>query len=100
MKLHHTTSRPFTRLHDNRSLVSRRHFLKLAAAAAALPAGATLGAAAAPRAKFLFKSQLFGIEHVVLVMMENRSFDHFLGWLPGADGRQMGLSYPDRAGVF
>ena len=34
-----------------------------------------------------------GIEHVVLVMMENRSFDHILGWLPRADGRQAGLSY-------
>ncbi len=34
-----------------------------------------------------------GIEHVVVVMMENRSFDHILGWLPGADGRQAGLSY-------
>jgi phospholipase C len=34
-----------------------------------------------------------GIEHVVVVMMENRSFDHLLGWLPGADGRQAGLSY-------
>jgi phospholipase C len=29
-----------------------------------------------------------GVEHVVVLMMENRSFDHFLGWLPGADGRQ------------
>jgi phospholipase C len=28
-----------------------------------------------------------GVEHVVVLMMENRSFDHFLGWLPGADGR-------------
>jgi phospholipase C len=28
-----------------------------------------------------------GIEHVVVLMMENRSLDHFLGWLPGADGR-------------
>ncbi len=28
-----------------------------------------------------------GIEHVVVMMMENRSFDHFLGWLPDADGR-------------
>jgi phospholipase C len=28
-----------------------------------------------------------GVEHVVILMMENRSFDHFLGWLPGADGR-------------
>ena len=26
-------------------------------------------------------------------MMENRSFDHFLGWLPGADGQQAGLVY-------
>lgn len=31
--------------------------------------------------------------------MENRSFDHLLGWLPGADGRQAGLSYVDRHGV-
>ena len=29
---------------------------------------------------------------VVILMMENRSFDHFLGWLPGADGKQAGLS--------
>ena len=40
-----------------------------------------------------------GIEHIVLVTMENRSFDHFLGWLPNADGRQEGLSYLDRTGV-
>jgi phospholipase C len=41
-----------------------------------------------------------GIEHIVLVMMENRSFDHFLGWLPGHDGRQAGLRYADAAGVL
>src|SRR6266571_1008369 len=40
-----------------------------------------------------------GIEHVVVMMMENRSFDHFLGWLPDADGKQAGLSYVDSAGV-
>jgi phospholipase C len=34
---------------------------------------------------------------VVVVMMENRSFDHLLGWLPGADGRQAGQSYPNRS---
>ena len=39
-----------------------------------------------------------GIEHVVWVMMENRSFDHFLGWLPGANGQQAGGTYPDRTG--
>ncbi|MCU1658948.1 MAG: phospholipase [Pseudonocardiales bacterium] len=37
-----------------------------------------------------------GIDHIVVVMMENRSFDHFLGWLPGADGRQAGLTFVDR----
>ena len=31
-------------------------------------------------------------------MMENRSFDHYLGWLPGADGRQDGLTYADAEG--
>src|SRR2546425_12280594 len=40
-----------------------------------------------------------GIEHVVVFMMENRSFDHLLGWLPSADGRQAGLTYLDTAGV-
>src|SRR5438552_1252511 len=31
--------------------------------------------------------------------MENRSFDPLLGWLPGADGRQAGLTYVDSNGV-
>jgi phospholipase C len=29
-------------------------------------------------------------------MMENRSFDHFLGRLPKANGRQAGLTYYDK----
>ena len=29
-----------------------------------------------------------GIDHIVQVMMENRSFDHMLGWVKGADGIQ------------
>jgi phospholipase C len=36
-----------------------------------------------------------GIDHIVVVMMENRSFDHLLGWHPTADAMQEGLSYPD-----
>src|SRR4029453_18715247 len=40
-----------------------------------------------------------GVDHIVIVTMENRSFDHFLGWLPGADGKQAGLTYTDAAGV-
>jgi phospholipase C len=26
------------------------------------------------------------IDHIVVVMMENRSFDHFMGWMPNANG--------------
>ena len=32
-----------------------------------------------------------GIEHVVVVTMENRSYDHILGWLAGANGQQAGV---------
>lgn len=41
-----------------------------------------------------------GINHIVLVMMENRSFDHLMGWLPGANGRQAGLEFADPSGVL
>ncbi len=64
--------------------------------------GAAAGVAAlsAPRAfAGLPHPARSGIDHIVVVMMENRSFDHFLGWLPGADGRQAGLSYTDMNGV-
>src|SRR4051812_35525508 len=50
--------------------------------------------------KELPKPQHSGVEHVIVVMMENRSFDHFLGWLPGANGRQAGLSYADTNGML
>jgi phospholipase C len=40
-----------------------------------------------------------GIDHIIVLMMENRSFDHFLGWMPGADGEQAGLGFTDRYGV-
>ena len=36
------------------------------------------------------------IDHVVVVMMENRSFDHYFGWLDGADGDQT-QTYVDAA---
>jgi phospholipase C len=39
------------------------------------------------------------IQHIVVVMMENRSFDHLLGWHPTADGIQAGLQYTDAAGT-
>lgn len=39
------------------------------------------------------------IKHIVVLMMENRSFDHLLGWLPNSNGRQSGLTYLDKNGV-
>ena len=35
---------------------------------------------------------------VVVLMMENRSFDHLLGWMPGVNGKQAGLSFPGYKG--
>src|SRR5205814_9400710 len=55
--------------------------------------------AAARSAVLLPDPATCGIEHIVVVMMENRSFDHLLGWLPSSDGRQAGLRYDDLLGV-
>src|SRR2546421_976654 len=75
------------------SRVSRRQFLiGSAGALAALPL-AGRAAAALPR------PDRSGIDHIVVLTMENRSFDHLLGWLPRADGRQAGLAYKDSQGV-
>ncbi len=35
------------------------------------------------------------IDTIVVLMMENRSFDHYFGWHPRADAKNRGLSYPD-----
>lgn len=40
-----------------------------------------------------------GIDHIVVVTMENRSLDHLLGWLPNADGKQLGLTFVDKGGI-
>jgi len=83
--------------------VSRRQFLSAGAVAGA---GLMLGdllpqrVLAAPSASALPPTGANApFDHVVICMMENRSFDHFLGWLPGANGKQAGLSYLDKAGV-
>ncbi|HTA46769.1 MAG TPA: alkaline phosphatase family protein [Bryobacteraceae bacterium] len=64
--------------------MNRRTFL--AGATGALAAGFLRGATSP-------------IKHIVLVMSENRSFDHLLGWFPNADGKQAGLSYLDSSGM-
>jgi phospholipase C len=74
--------------------LTRRALLGGAAAGVGALALGRTGAVAAPA-----PSGPPAFDHVVVVMMENRSFDHFLGWVPGADGRQAGLTYVDGAGV-
>jgi phospholipase C len=74
--------------------VSRRQFL--VGAAGAFGALKLAGRAAAAGLPLPAHS---GLDHIVVLTMENRSFDHLLGWLPGADGKQAGLTYTDRDGV-
>src|SRR5438093_10279650 len=84
--------------------INRRDFLRTAAG---VSGGAALGrfgwptlqAAGTSRDLLLPPPSRSGIEHIVVVMMENRSFDHLLGWLPNADGRQAGLVYEDAADI-
>jgi len=79
---------------------SRRRFLgAVAGAASALHLSGREGSAQ-NMAGALPSPQSSGIEHIVVVTMENRSFDHFLGWVPGADGKQAGLNYRDANGVL
>jgi phospholipase C len=83
------------------SQFSRRQFLYGSAAAlGSLSMGrSVLGdVLAAARPNRLPLPERSGIDHIVVAMMENRSFDHLLGWLPGAGGRQAGLTYKDSQG--
>src|SRR5258708_37960725 len=83
--------------------INRRDFLSGVAGACGASA---LGSFGGMNAKTLFASETSstnplpppeqsGINHIVVVTMENRSFDHFLGWLPGANGKQADLFYLD-----
>jgi phospholipase C len=84
--------------------ITRRRFLQGAGAAGALVAAGgarqLAQAATGPAPAALPSPARSGIEHVVVLVMENRSFDHYLGWVPGADGRQQGMSYPDARGLL
>ncbi len=83
--------------------LNRRQFLSAGAVAGA---GLVLGDVLAPRALAAKGSASLPpsgagapFDHVVVCMMENRSFDHFLGWLPGVNGIQSGLSFVDNSGT-
>jgi phospholipase C len=68
-------------------MLNRRRFLQIAAASSGLAATDLLRQAVANASSTIRAGGSRGVRHVVVLMMENRSFDHFLGWLPGADGR-------------
>ncbi|WP_027820433.1 phosphocholine-specific phospholipase C [Paraburkholderia bannensis] len=77
----------------------RRHFLHAAAA------GATLGLfpAAIRRALAIPASSVIGtiqdVQHVVIFMQENRSFDHYFGTLPGVRGFGDRITIPQPQGA-
>jgi phospholipase C len=88
-------------------LLRRREFLGRTAAlagaagmASALPADQLVAAAARndARSRPLPKPGDLPIDTFVVLMMENRSFDHYFGWHPRADGRNAGLNYPNLDG--
>ncbi|NGY06009.1 alkaline phosphatase family protein [Solimonas terrae] len=41
-----------------------------------------------------------GIDHIVVVMMENRSFDHYFSWAPGANVRPANVRMADSNGTM
>ncbi len=89
--------------------LSRREFLErtaytagLAGMAGALPAGTLIAEAAQAQARRnrIPSPRNLEIDHFVVLMMENRSFDHYFGWLgdtADADAVQK-ISYPDAQG--
>jgi phospholipase C len=87
--------------HERNETVLSQTFLQSAAATGGVH---TLGGLSSVQPVFsqsaLPSPDTSGIEHIVVLMMENRSFDHMLGWLDGADGRQRGLRYADNDGVL
>ena len=87
--------------------IGRREFLArtaglagLAGLATVLPAETLISEAAKVQTRHAFPAARdIPIDTFVVCMMENRSFDHYLGWFPGADGKNKGLSYPDEQGT-
>src|SRR3954447_9141112 len=87
--------------------LSRREFLERTAYAAGLAgAGSILpvetivsqAAQAATRRNPLPSARNVEIDHFVILMMENRSYDHYFGWLTGVSDATQHQSYKNPAG--
>jgi phospholipase C len=93
-----------TRQCDDRSMTNRRDFLRQAMSATV--AGAALGFPPAIRRALAIPAHrrtgtIADVEHVVILMQENRSFDHYFGTLNGVRGfgDRFPIPVPDAAGV-
>ena len=87
------------------AFMRRRDFLARTAAlagaaslATVLPADTLVAEAASRGLRPCPAPRNMPINTFVVLMMENRSFDHYFGWYPNADGKNAGLSYPDANG--
>ncbi|MDF9811087.1 phospholipase C, phosphocholine-specific [Streptomyces sp. SPB162] len=78
--------------------LSRRTFLSATAAGAA----SMVGLAAAQEAAAARTGTVADVKHVVILMQENRSFDHYFGTLNGVRGfgDKQALQFPDGGDVF
>jgi phospholipase C len=91
---------------DPEGTLRRRDFLRRTAytaglAGAALSPGQLFAQAARAQSSLLPSASNNPINHFVVLMMENRSFDHYFGWLSGADGIQnQSFPDPDNGGVM
>jgi phospholipase C len=65
-------------------------------AAAALAAG--VSASTGTKRPLTHREDIHAIQHVVVIMQENRSFDSYFGTYPGADGIPPGVCAPDPRG--
>ncbi|MGW0999246.1 phosphocholine-specific phospholipase C [Streptomyces sp. NPDC002523] len=96
-----------------RSGLSRRRLLQAVAASATVAAttgvtaaaGAGKASAAPAQATTVdtgFTGTIADLKHVVILMQENRSFDHYFGMLPGVRGfgDKQALQYPNGTTVF
>ncbi|WP_327295671.1 MULTISPECIES: alkaline phosphatase family protein [unclassified Streptomyces] len=92
------------------SAATRRRFLQsVGATAGAVALGGIAGAGpgyAAPNAGYVlprgFKGQMSDLKHVVILMQENRSLDHYFGTFPGIRGfnDKQALRFQDGTTVF
>jgi phospholipase C len=69
-----------------KSTITRRRFLAGGLGIAAAGLMESLGAVPAGATKKAAGSDLGAVEHIVFLMQENRSFDHYFGTYPGVNG--------------